>query len=551
MASIQIRGTDTLDALGRARIVRTLRFLLVLAVVGAAYPVAREGDLSWRFWAAAAILFFSNLVLPLVREDLFRSTRLPAAVFILDVAMIGFVFYELGEKTGEFYLLFALSLLVAAVSRGLGGVLAATTLAGVLYGLLAAHGKVGLSPCSMDFLTRVAFFFSFTLFIAHLAAEADRARRVVRVSEAAAEVSRRSLEGVADLLPVPVILMDGDGRLLLFNRACERLTGYARGVLLGRDPVDLLVPEIWRESVRNRFRHPEAAGFDVAHEIPWRTKAGTERQIEWHFAAIPSESGVRPFVLGLGRDVTASLRLTPRWAEARKMDALGRMAAGLAADLNDLMAAITGFVHLGLRNLDGGQPVRPALDEVLRIAERGAELVRRLQSVGGSPEAAPVVMDLNAHVNGLSRALQRMLGESVTLRLVAGPEPLRVKADPGLIEQAILNLAARAREAMPGGGALTIETAGIPMDSAEIHRLPGDRPGPYAVLVMTDTGRTMDDETRSRLFEPFAAGRGGDGLAGLGLSLVYGIVRQAGGAIDVQPVPGGGSRFRILLPRLE
>jgi PAS domain S-box-containing protein len=551
MAPTLTTGMDGLDALGRARIVRTLRFLLALAVVGAAYPAAQEGDLSWRFWTAACVLILSNLAFPIVRRNLFASLRLPAVLFLLDMALLGFLFYELGERTGEFYVLFAVALLVAAVTRGMGGVLAATAVAGVLYSLLAAHGKVGVPLLSMAFLTRLSFFFAFTLFVAHLAAEADRARRAIRASEAAAEESRRSLEGVVDLLPTLVTLQDGAGRLVLFNRACERLTGYPRDQVLGRSALDVLVPAVWQDSVRRQPMHPESSALDVPYEIPWRTKAGTERQIEWRYAAIPTERDRLPMILGLGRDVTDARRHDARFAEARTMDAVGRLAKGTADGFNDLLAALAGFGQLGLRKLEGEHPVRPVLEEILAIVDRGAVLTRRLLVLGSTAAAAPVVMDLNAHITRLERPIRRILGEGIGLRLVTGSGPLRVKADPGLIEQAVLNLATRARDGMPDGGELVVETAAVEVDEATARRLPGGRPGPYVRLEVTDTGRTLDAKTRAHLFEPYHRDAPAADTSGMGLAVVYGIVRQAEGLIEVEDDAGPGNRFRILLPRIE
>ena len=237
--------------------------------------------------------------------------------------------------------------------------------------------------------------------------------------------------------------------------------------------------------------------------------------------------------------------------QLQKIEAIGRLAGGLAHDFNNLLTVITGHSQLLLRQLPLVDPLRGGLDVIERTATRAGRLTMQLLAFSRKQILAPAVLDLNDAVPGMAEMLQRLIGEDITLTFNPGADLGRVTVDPGQLEQVVVNLVVNARDAMPNGGRITVETANVELneDSARWHV--GVGPGSYVMLAVSDTGTGMDAETRAHIFEPFfttkALGKG----TGLGLATVYGIVRQSGGNTRVESAPGAGSTFTIYLPRVE
>jgi len=265
---------------------------------------------------------------------------------------------------------------------------------------------------------------------------------------------------------------------------------------------------------------------------------------------IRDEEGRVVRVAGLAEDVTAQRRLEEQLRQAQKMEAIGKLTGGIAHDFNNLLTAINGYAEIALRALPerDGEKVRRGLEEIRRAGERAAELTQQLLAFSRQQMLRPEVVDLNAVVENYASVLERLLGEDVELELRTAVGVGRVRVDPGQLGQVILNLAVNARDAMPNGGRLAIETRAVPGGAARPHGLP---PGDYVELVVTDTGHGMDDETRARVFDPFFTTKEPGAGTGLGLSTVLGIVEQSGGAITVASTRGGGSTFRVFLPRVE
>jgi CheY-like chemotaxis protein len=237
--------------------------------------------------------------------------------------------------------------------------------------------------------------------------------------------------------------------------------------------------------------------------------------------------------------------------QAVKMEAVGRLAGGVAHDFNNILTAITGYSELALMNLDPLDPVRHDVKDILAAAERATSLTHQLLAFSRKQVLHPQRLDLNQVVANLDKMLRRIIGEDIDLVTILGPELGAVMADPGQIEQVIMNLVVNARDAMPQGGNLTIETANADLDEAYARKRVQVQPGPYVMLAVSDTGVGLDRDSLDRIFEPFFTTKEAGKGTGLGLATVYGIVKQSGGYVGVYSEVGHGTTFKIYLPRLE
>jgi len=365
-----------------------------------------------------------------------------------------------------------------------------------------------------------------------------------RVTERTAEIHR--LATAIDQAEVDVIITDADGTIQYVNPSFTRTTGYSVAEAVRSAPSILKSGAHSREFYANLWA-TILAGDSWRGRITNRTREGQLIEQEGTISPIQDGEHITGFV-AIRRDITRQVKLEEELLQSRKMEAMGQLAGGVAHDFNNLLTAIIGHADLPMMNPALDPKTRQHLTQIRHVADQATALTRRLLAFCRKQVLQPRVISLNEVVEGMEPILRRLIGEHIELVTILSPKTDRVMADPNQMEQVVMNLALNARDAMPGGGRLIIETARVHFDSVAAGSHQNLPPGDYSMLAVSDTGTGMDRVTLQRLFEPFfttkEAGRG----TGLGLATVQGIIKQSGGAIFVYSELGLGSSFKTYLP---
>lgn len=361
---------------------------------------------------------------------------------------------------------------------------------------------------------------------------------------------RRAEEAFKTLvLNAPIgLFIAQNGRFRRINPEFEKITGYGEEELLNDDCLCLVIPE-FREKVKETAVQILQGKRTLPFEFQYRTKGG---DLRWALEKVATTQyeGERA-TLGYFMDITDSKHLEVQFLQAQKMEAVGRLAGGVAHDFNNLLTGILGYSELLFWDLPEDHPRRRYVEEIIKTTERAAALTRQLLAFGRKQIIQPRIINLNEVISGMEKMLRRLLGEDLDLVTLMDPDLGAVKADPGQMDQVIMNLAVNARDAMPQGGLLTLKTENVFLDEAYIWEHMEAKPGSYVMLAVSDSGSGMDLETKAHIFEPFFTTKEPGKGTGLGLATVHGIIKQSGGHIWVYSEAGKGTTFKIYLPRVE
>src|SRR5215470_13755883 len=487
-----------------------------------------------------------------------RAFRAQAYVrMLVDLLLISLGLYFAGGLAAAHFLgVYLIVLIYAGMTFSSRACLAATAAATASYVTIVSlqHAGILSTPFELPNATMIA---TFNLIVLNLAGALTAVlARALRESRQRLRSTYQELERLVETIPDVIYVVDRAGRLILWNQKLESVTGRGATVLKGELLTDLLA-----DDDRPAFRAALDAGLEARpFEVESRLRGadGVLIAYQWTGAALTDEHGCVSGLTGVGRDVTERRRaddiLRQRENEMRqlqKIEAIGRLAGGVAHDFNNVLTVVIGRCQLMLSRYQPGDPAYEDLDQIETTAQRAAGLTRQLLAFSRNQDSARQPLDLNATVTSVSEMLARLIGENIELIVALDPKLDLVTADPSQIEQVIVNFAVNARDAMPNGGRLSIATRNVMLNAAFVAAHPVATAGPHVLLEVADTGSGMDQATLQRVFEPFfttkAAGKG----CGLGLSTVYGIVKQHEGYVAVESEPGRGATFRVYLPRIE
>ena len=357
-----------------------------------------------------------------------------------------------------------------------------------------------------------------------------------------------------------IVTMDLSGGIVDMNAAAERMFGIARADAIGRELASLIIPEEYRDDHRRGVARHQPGGPSrvIGHRLElYALRAGSHRfPVELSVSRIDTPQG--PMFTAWIRDLTErrqaeeALRNSEmQLRQAQKMEAVGRLAGGVAHDFNNVLTAIFGYADLLLDGFTPEDPRRGDVEEIKRAANRAAALTRQLLAFSRKQVMQTRRLNLNDVIQNIQTLLAKLVGDDIELSIAADPLLGEVKADPGQIEQVLMNLAANARDAMPNGGRVSIFTANEDVQAAASPALAGMVSGRFVTLTVTDTGQGIPEHVRAHIFEPFFTTKEQGKGTGLGLATVYGIVKQSGGWIYLEETPGPGASFKVYLPRLD
>jgi two-component system, cell cycle sensor histidine kinase and response regulator CckA len=476
---------------------------------------------------------------------------------LIDVLLLSVgLYFAGGIAAAHFVGVYLIVMIYAGITFSTRACLTATAAATASYITIVSLQQAGILSAPFD-LPNATMIAAFNLILLNIAGALTAVlARALRESRRRLRSTYQELERFVEAIPDVIYVVDRAGRLTLWNQKLESVTGRVGETLKGELLLDLLA-----EDDRTAFGAALTAGLENRpFEVEGRLRGadGVPIAYQWTGAPLTDERGQVSGLTGVGRDVTERKRaddiLRQRESEMRqlqKIEAIGRLAGGVAHDFNNVLTVVIGRCQLMLSRYQPGDPAYQDLDQIETTAQRAAGLTRQLLAFSRNQASARQPLDLNATVTSVSDMLARLIGENIELEVQLDPKLDLVMADPGQIEQVIVNFAVNARDAMPSGGRLTIRTTNIMLKDAFVSAHPAATVGPHVLLEVRDSGTGMDEATLQRAFEPFFTTKAPGKGCGLGLSTVYGIVKQHEGYTAVESEPGHGATFRVYLPRIE
>ncbi len=480
-----------------------------------------------------------RVTLPLLRIPPARAPILRYGVAVLSTALALIPTVLLADVSESRLALFGVAIMVSAWYGGWKPGLVATSFALTVSAYFTLAGEHNPAQLRIAII-RLSLFFFVAMLICWLNAALRAAQENLRRSE----LNFRSLVTNA---PYGICRCDATGKLLDVNPAFLEMLGYSTtDELIGHHIYSFYAEAEQWFTLADFLRSPSPFQGVTAE---WNRKDNSTTVVRVSGRSVPNGRGGGVIFELFAEDVTERRVLEQQLRQSQKMEAIGRLAGGIAHDFNNLLMVISGYTEFLLERLGDTPELRAPAQEIGSAAERASSLTRQLLAFSRKQMLAPKIVNLNDVVTENLKMLTRMIGEDVDLVMVPASEVWPVRADAGQIEQVVMNLAINARDAMPSGGKLTIETANVTLDEDYVRLHAPLQPGDYVMIAISDTGAGMDAETQSHIFEPFFTTKGTKGT-GLGLSTVYGIVKQSGGYIWVYSEVGKGTTFKIYLPRV-
>ena len=523
----------------------------VLTVFGGA-PAIPYGTAWMAWWTgdAIGILLVTPLILTWAKGPNLRVTaRNAGEAAVLSIVLIAFTVVLFQAPFSYVYAIFPVTIW-AALRFGPRGAASASF---VVAALAIWYTVSGVGPFATS--TAAHNLFQLQTFINLLAITTLILAGVIaerRTAEAALRASRQQHQDIVHYASVGVIQTDPEGKILLANPALARILGYdGPEQLVGRNVAeDVYWDRAQRDAIVGRS---DLLAGGVALEVQWKRKDGSPTWVDLQVRAVKDAEGRPAYFEGFAYDLTARKHLERQFQQAQKMEAIGRLAGGVAHDFNNLLTVIASCTGFVLDDADLADGHRADLVEVKKATDRATSLTRQLLAFGRTQVLHPHTISMNDRLTDLLPMLKRLFETTIELRIEPTPDLWPVRADPGQIEQVLLNLAINARDAMPEGGALTFSTENcvVEAEPADLNKQYTMKPGDYVLLKVRDTGVGMDDEIQRKIFEPFFTTKEVGKGTGLGLATAYGIVKQSGGYIKVRSARGKGTEFLIYLPRTD